>query len=103
MDSSRALASPDTDGRRYLLGVLLILVGFGGHLLAARAIGGSEHAYSEHTKGFFILTAASAVILWGMSLRWWRGRTDLTVLGVGAVQLLLGVLVYVLAVTGIAI
>ena len=103
MDSSRALASPDTDGRRYLLGVLLILLGFGGHLLAAGAIGGSAHAYAEHTKGFFLLTAASAVILWGMSLRWWRGRTDLTVLGVGAVQLLLGVLVYALAVTGIAI
>ena len=103
MDSSRALASSDTDGRRYLLGVLLILVGFGGHLLAARPIDGSDQAYAEHTKGFFILTAASAVILWGMSLRWWRGRTDLTVLGVGAVQLLLGVLVYVLAVTGIAI
>ena len=99
MDSSRSLASPDTDGRRYLLGVLLILLGLGGHLLAARAIGGSEHAFAEHIKGFCILTAASGVILWALSLKFWRGRTDLTVLGVGVVQLLFGVLVYVLAVT----
>jgi hypothetical protein len=102
MDSSRSLASPDTDGRRYLLGVLLILLGLGGHLLAAREIGGSAHAFSEHTKGFLILTAGSAVIVWALSLKWWRGRTDLTVLGVGVVQLLFGVLVYVLAVTRIA-
>ena len=103
MDSARSLASPDTDGRRYLLGVLLILLGYGGHLFAARAIGGSAHAYSEHTRGFFILTVASAVLLWAVSRKFWRGRTDLTVLGVGAVQLLIGVLVYVLALTGIVI
>ena len=103
MELPRAPATSETDGHKYLLGILLILLGYGGHLLAARSIGGSTLAYTEHTKGFLILTAASAIVLWGLSLKWWRGRLDLTVLGVGAVQLLFGVLVYILAVTRVVV
>ena len=73
-----------------LLGVALLL-----HLLAARAIGGSYVAYRDHVFGFFLILVVSGVVTGIMGWRFWRGRPDITMLVVGVVSVLLGVLVYV--------
>lgn len=103
MDSSRPHNVADTDGRKYLLGIVLLLLGFGGHLLSARSIGGSAHAYGDHTKGFVILTVASAIILLPLGMKLWRGRPDTTVFAIGATQFVLGLIIYVLTITRVVI
>ena len=65
------------------------------HLLAASAIGGSHVAYRDHLIGFFGLTAVSGIVLALFGRRFWRGRHDLTLLGLGLLQALIGILVYV--------
>lgn len=77
------------------LGVLLLVVGFLGHFFAARAIGGSYIAYRDHLAGFFGLTIISGAIIWALGRRFWKGRHDITLLILGAVQALLGILVYI--------
>ena len=77
------------------LGVLLLAGGLLGHLLAARAIGGSYVAYRDHIFGFVILTLLSGALLAGLGWRFWRGRHDITLLILGALQLLAGVVVYI--------
>jgi hypothetical protein len=81
--------------RRWLgLGVLLLVVGFLGHFFAARAIGGSYIAYRDHIFGFVFLTLVAGAILAGLGWRFWKGRHDITVLILGAIQALIGVWVY---------
>jgi hypothetical protein len=80
---------------RLWLGVLLLAGGFLGHFLAARAIGGTYVAYRDHIAGFVFLTAVSGVIIGALGWRFWKGRHDITLLIVGAVQALIGILVYV--------
>jgi uncharacterized SAM-binding protein YcdF (DUF218 family) len=72
-----------------------LALGLLGHLLAARAMGGSRIAYLHHTAGFFIILVVTGAIIAALGWRFWRGRRDLTLLTVGAVQALLGILVYV--------
>jgi hypothetical protein len=72
-----------------LLGIGLLL-----HLLSARAIGGSYVAYRDHIFGFVILTLVSGVIIAGIGWRFWRGRHDITLLILGAVQAIAGLDVY---------
>ena len=76
------------------LGVILLVVGFLGHYFAARAIGGSYIAYRDHIFGFFVILLVTGLIIAGLGWRFWKGRRDITLLIVGAVQALLGVWVY---------
>ena len=76
------------------LGVILLVVGLSGHLLAARAIGGYYIAYRDHIAGFVFLTVVSGAILAALGWRFWKGRHDITLLSVGAVQAILGALIY---------
>jgi hypothetical protein len=77
------------------LGLLLLALGLLGHLLAARAIGGTYLAYRDHIFGFVVLSVVSGAIIAALGWRFWRGRHDITLLTLGAVQALLGLLVYV--------
>ncbi len=80
---------------RTWLGVILIGLGLLGHLLAARAIGGTHLAYRDHIFGFVLIGVVSGVVIGGLGWRFWRGRYDITLLAIGAVQALLGLVVYV--------
>jgi len=81
---------------RSWLGVILLGVGLLGHLLAARAIGGSPVAYRHHIVGFLGLSLVSGAIIAGLGWRFWRGRHDITLLILGALQALLGIVVYII-------
>ncbi len=81
--------------RRLWLGVLLLAVGFLGHFFAARAIGGTYIAYRDHILGFVLLTVVSGAMIAGLGWRFWKGRHDITVLILGAVQALLGIVIYI--------
>jgi hypothetical protein len=65
------------------------------HLLSARAIGGSYVAYRDHILGFVGLTLVSGAIVAGLGWRFWKGRHDITLLILGAVQTIVGVVVYI--------
>jgi hypothetical protein len=78
-----------------LLGVLLLGVGLLLHLLSARAIGGSYLAYRDHIFGFVVLTLVSGAIIAGLGWRFWKGRYDITLLILGAVQTIVGIVVYI--------
>jgi 4-amino-4-deoxy-L-arabinose transferase-like glycosyltransferase len=80
---------------RIWLGLLLLVAGLSGHLFAAQAIGGSYIAYRDHIAGFSILTLASVMIVALLEWRFWKGRRDLTILIVGAVQAVLGLVIYI--------
>jgi hypothetical protein len=95
MSTPRAIDVSGAAQRRQLwLGVTLLSAGFLGHLLAARAIGGSFVAYRDHIAGFFILSLVSGAIIERLGRRFWRGRYDITILALGALQALLGFVVY---------
>jgi len=96
METSSATAVAGTASRRRAwLGVLLIVVGLLGHLFAARAIGGSYVAYRDHIFGFFLILLVSGALIAGLGWRFWKGRHDITLLIVGAVQALFGLVIYV--------
>ena len=77
------------------LGVILLVLGFLGHFFAARAIGGTYIAYRDHMVGFFGLTIISGAIIAGLGWQFWKGRPDITLLILGAVQALFGLFVYI--------
>ena len=83
------------DVRLIWVGALLLVAGFLGHFLAARAIGGTYIAYRDHMFGFVVLTLVSAGIVAALSLRFWKGRHDITLLIVGVIQALIGVQIYI--------
>lgn len=89
-----AVAAPSSRGRIWL-GVLLLVVGLLGHLLAAREIGGSRIAYTHHVFGFFLILVVTGAVVAVLGRRFWRGRHDVTLLIIGAIQALLGIVVYV--------
>jgi hypothetical protein len=78
-----------------LLGVILLGVGLLLHLLSAQAIGGSYVAYRDHILGFVGLTLIPGAILAGLGWRFWKGRHDITLLILGVLQTVIGVLVYI--------
>jgi len=82
------------DARLLWLGVILLVAGFLGHFFAARAIGGSYIAYRDHIFGFVVLTLVSAVIVGLLGMRFWKGRHDITLLIVGVLQAVIGVIIY---------
>src|SRR2546423_14465211 len=77
------------------LGVLLLAVGLSGHLLAARAIGGYYIAYRDHIAGFVGFTVVTGIIAAVLGSRFWKGRHDITLLIVGVLQTILGIVVYI--------
>ena len=77
-----------------LIGAALLLAGLVGHVLAAQAIGGTSLAYRDHLLGFVGLTLVSGGIIAALGWRLWKGRRDITMLILGAVQAMLGLLVY---------
>ena len=77
------------------VGVILLAVGLSGHLLAARAIGGYYIAYRDHIFGFLLFTVVSGAIVAALGWRFWKGRHDITLLIVGAVQTILGIVIYI--------
>lgn len=77
-------------------GVMLLVVGLFGHILAAIAIGGTALAYRDHVLGFALLTVVSGALLYALSLRFWKKRNDITMLVLGVVQASLGAIVYVM-------
>ena len=85
---------PNRDTRLTRLGVVLLVAGFLGHYFAARAIGGTYIAYRDHIFGFVLLTLVSAAIIALVGWRFWKGRHDITLLIVGALQAVIGVIVY---------
>ena len=96
MENPRASAGmrPANRGRIWL-GLVLIVLGFLGHFFAARAIGGSYVAFRDHIFGFFLILLVSGAIVAGLGWRFWSGRHDITVLIIGAVQALFGLVVYI--------
>jgi hypothetical protein len=77
------------------LGVILLGVGLLLHLLSARAIGGSYVAYRDHIFGFVVLTLVSGALIAGLGWRFWKGRHDITLLILGALQTAIGIVVYI--------
>lgn len=96
METSRVTADAGSASRtRIWLGAILIVLGFLGHFFAARAIGGSYVAFRDHIFGFFLILLVTGAIIAGLGWRFWRGRHDITLLVVGAVQALFGLVIYI--------
>jgi hypothetical protein len=76
------------------LGVLLAIVGFCGHFFAARAIGGTYIDFRDHIFGFFLILVVTGSIIALLERFFWRGRRDVTILSIGAVQALVGFVIY---------
>jgi len=95
MDTAHGMTHAGTmyPGRVWLSASLLV-AGLLGHILAARAIGGSRIAYSHHILGFFLIAVVTGVIIAGLGWRFWKGRYDVMLLVIGAVQALAGLAVY---------
>lgn len=86
--------SPTRQRHWIVLGALLLLAGLCGHLLAARAIGGYYIAYRDHILGWALLTAISALIVAPLGWRFWKGKPGISLFVVGALQAILGLLIY---------
>ena len=96
MEKPDLVAGAATGSRgRIWLGVILLVFGFLGHFFAARAIGGSYVAFRDHIFGFFMILLVTGAIVAGVGWRFWRGRHDITVLIIGAVQALFGLVIYI--------
>ena len=96
METPHAMGVAGTVSRtRIWLGVILIGLGFLGHFFAARAIGGTTLAYKDHIFGFFLILLVSGAIIAGLGWRFWKGRCDITVLTIGVVQALFGLVIYI--------
>lgn len=77
------------------IALLLIALGLAGHLYAAHAIGGSRLAYTHHVLGFLLILVVTGGVLAELGRRFWRSRWSMTLVAIGVVQLLFGVLVAV--------
>jgi hypothetical protein len=96
MGVSNAVDAPRATRRIWsLLGAVLLALGLLGHVLAAKAIGGTSLAYRHHLLGFVLITVVAGAIIFGAGSRFWKGRYDISLLLLGAVNALLGLLVYV--------
>lgn len=96
MSSPNAAAVAAPLNRTWMvLGLVLLVAGFFGHFFAARGIGGSYVAYRDHIVGFTILTVASLIIVGLLGWRFWKGRRDVTILTVGVIQAILGLVIYI--------
>jgi hypothetical protein len=80
--------------RNKVIGIALLLAGLAGHLLAADVEGGRALHYRHHIFGFFLLTFVSLLVVAIAGRFFWRGRHDITLLIVGALQTVFGFLIY---------
>ena len=96
MGATRTAAIART-GRRLRMwsGIVLLAAGLSGHLLAARAIGGYYVAYRDHIGGFVLLTVVTGAVIALLGRRFWRGRLDYTLLLLGVVQAIFGLVIYI--------
>jgi hypothetical protein len=85
--------------RQLVVAVVLLVIGLLGHVLAARASGGSAIAYQHHILGFFLILLVTGVMIAGLGWFFWRSRRDVTAMAIAAVQAIFGVLVYLGQVT----
>ena len=85
---------------RLSVGVILLTAGLLGHLLAANAEGGRPIHYRHHVFGFVLLSVVSGVLIAALGRFFWRGRHDITLLIVGALQTIVGLLVYAMFTRG---
>jgi hypothetical protein len=74
-------------------GIILLVVGLGGHLYAAHVNSGSTIAYTHHIFGFLLILAVTGGIIWALGRRFWRTRPDVTLLIVGIIQAAFGLIV----------
>ena len=95
METSNAVPAYKSNRTWIWVGAVLTVVGFLGHVFAARAIGGYAIAYQHHILGFFLILVVTSAIILALARFFWRGRNDITILAIGAVQAILGILVYV--------
>ena len=79
-----------------LLGATLVGIGLLGHLLSARAIGGSALAYRHHVIGFVLILVVTGLVVAAFSWHSWKERLGNTLLTLGAIQAVFGIAVYVL-------
>lgn len=94
MNTAPAAHDPTPANRRRTgAGIALLLLGLVGHLYAAHAMGGSRVAYTHHVLGFLLILLVTGAIIAALGWRFRRGRADIAVLAVGAVQALFGLLV----------
>ena len=95
MAGPRPITVADVRSRRRIrIGLLLLVAGLLGHLFAARAIGGSYVAYRDHIFGFILLSLVSGAVIAALGWRFWRGRHDITLVILGVVQALVGLVIY---------
>ena len=95
MTTSGVVAGPGRVRPSWIwLGVVLIVVGFLGHFFAARAIGTYIY-YRDHIFGFFLILLVTGSIIAFLGTRFWKGRRDITVLTIGVVQALFGIVIYI--------
>jgi hypothetical protein len=95
MDTMHTTDGADATRRNFAaFGVVLILAGLVEHLLAARAIGGGYIAFRDHIFGFILITLVFGAVIFGLGWRFWKGRRDISLLILGAVNFLLGFYVY---------
>jgi hypothetical protein len=80
---------------RIWFGVVLMVVGLLGHVFAARAIGGTYIAFRDHVFGFVLILLVTGAIIAGLGWRFWKGRADITVLVIGVVQAIAGIVIYI--------
>jgi cell division protein FtsW (lipid II flippase) len=87
---SAAVAASRSHPLLRALALLLVALGLLGHLYAAHAIGGSRTAYTHHVLGFLLILAVTGGVLAALGWRFWRSRSAVTLLAIGAVQAALG-------------
>lgn len=90
---SAAPAPPPASPLLRASAALLLVVGLLGHLWAAHAMGGSSVAYTHHVLGFLLILLVTGGILALLGRRFWPARSGLTLLAIGVVQAVLGILV----------
>ena len=95
MAASYGTVTTKLDRRWIWLGIILLAVGLSGHLLAARAIGGYYIAYRDHIAGFLGITGLFGIIIAAIGWRFWKGRHDITLLILGIVNALIGIVIYI--------
>jgi len=77
-------------------GIGLLGVGLVFQLLAARATKGGFAEYRNHVVGFLLLTAVAVVAMVFIGRRYWRGRVDLWLFTLGALQAAVGAMTFVI-------
>lgn len=76
-----------------IIGVMLSVLGLAGHIYAAHKMGGSVIAYTHHILGFFLILLVTGGVIVLLGRRFWKSSQDITILVIGVVQALFGLLV----------